>query len=252
MRNVAAITTICGIISDISVDSQYSVRMKDPTHKYITCADISVIICTVFLGVLTTPFKLKDFWHILYSLTQIDATLLLTEDPPAPAVRRNDRKSSILLIATALILFSMLIVGDIALWERTAHASHADQFFLRNYFAFYILYYIVLLQEIYYWHLVDFIKRRIQSLNCELGTSIEQQYRNSNAYSNNNKWISVLANNNASSDYQFVAKQQRASSDLLTIKRVSQLIRVHEYICEAIEAVNNWCGISVLVITFLV
>lgn len=68
---------------------------------------------------------------------------------------------SLVLIATSLIAMTILVSFDIAIYCLQWKVSNDPTSYLQNYICYYMLYFMLVSQEVFFWHLVFFIHIRI-------------------------------------------------------------------------------------------
>ncbi|KAG5897019.1 hypothetical protein JTB14_021742 [Gonioctena quinquepunctata] len=109
--------------------------METRKGRIITSCDMSIVILIVIFGTTTLPWRMKKFWKLL----------------------------------------AVVMVLDILYWVRTSSLRYksGSQYFL-NYLGFYVLYYILMTQEIFFWHLVYLINIKLTLLNECL--EVEEQF----------------------------------------------------------------------------
>lgn len=69
-----------------------------------------------------------------------------------------------------MIGFSVIVAFDVSVWDRLSRINNNSDKFWKNYTTFYMLYYIVLMQEIFFCHVVYFSKIRLTHLNRALAS----------------------------------------------------------------------------------
>lgn len=85
-------------------------------------------------------------------------------------MRQNQfRQSSLFFMTTTFIITILLFVFDIIVWTNSTTKKMKDATsFFNNYITFYVLYLMVVTQELFFWHIVFFLKIRISNLNKSL------------------------------------------------------------------------------------
>ncbi|KAJ3618360.1 hypothetical protein MTP99_006364 [Tenebrio molitor] len=134
---VLMLTSMIGLCDDLDADR--SIRMQNPNIKYIIFFDLGEIITTVFVGIVTAPFKLKYFWKILNGLGRMDLILA----PHYSTV--DERRRCLITIASTLTVISSILIYDVILWS--LNTSQLSVFFQR-FTTLYITYFLVFVQQI--------------------------------------------------------------------------------------------------------
>lgn len=162
--------TIVGMLRDSEPDSK-AVRMKHVRTRYITVCDVATVLVIALFGVLSVPFKMKRFvkmveiWNIVRTFLKnffnsVMRTFQVDRIAPLTTDYAKYRKISVVLIATALVFMTVLVAFDITIycmWK----VSNDPTYYLQNYICYYMLYFMLISQEVFFWHLVFFIHIRI-------------------------------------------------------------------------------------------
>ncbi|KAJ8982206.1 hypothetical protein NQ317_013508, partial [Molorchus minor] len=158
---VLTVATLLGVANDLEEDEEHSIRMKTRKGRIVTCCDIIIVIVIVAFASLSLPFKLKKFWKLLKYLNSVDAIVPMRSC-------RVLRKSSIYVISSIFGTLAVVITFDMTSWAYTTRDTDNTGTFFKNYTSFYLLYCILIMQEVFFWHAVFFIKVRIAQLNRTL------------------------------------------------------------------------------------
>ncbi|KAK5638525.1 hypothetical protein RI129_012820 [Pyrocoelia pectoralis] len=152
------ILTIHGMVNDLLAGSTKSIRMKQQTGKYVTIGDISIVVLIVFVGIFGIPFRIQDFFSYVDAINEVDSIIVISD-------AKRARRVSILRLFTVLTAATAILISDLLMWWTIGDRSQGSDFLIGNYVPFYISYYVVLLLECQYWHLLYCIKRRLNLLN---------------------------------------------------------------------------------------
>ncbi|KAF5285226.1 hypothetical protein FQR65_LT13341 [Abscondita terminalis] len=254
---VLVIMTVVGMINDLEAGSTKSIRMKQRTGKYVTIVDISVVALIVFIGVFGTPFRLVDFFSYLDCLNEVDSIILVSDAKKA-------RKVCIIRLFVVIAAITVILASDLAMWWTIGDRSQESDFLIGNYIPFYISYYVILLLECQYWHMVYCIERRLKLLNGCLkinGFSTDDVVNNIvnkpfSLFRNGKKTpkqvvnvIDAIGKQQSIADVFFV-KNVSKLKDMTTNDYVIKLTRAYLKLCEAADYVNQCCGLIVLVGNF--
>ncbi|CAH1115347.1 unnamed protein product [Psylliodes chrysocephalus] len=154
--------TITGIALDMKREPQHSLRMTDEKTRFVTGGDFSIVVIIVIFGTLTLHLKVKKFWKLMITLNQADSIIPFKNS-------KRTRKASIIFLSTIVGAVSFLMTFDIATWFlKMSRRGMTPIYYLRYYFAFYVLYTIIIMKEAFYWHVIFLIKIRISLLNKDL------------------------------------------------------------------------------------
>ncbi|XP_028135349.1 gustatory receptor for sugar taste 43a-like [Diabrotica virgifera virgifera] len=149
--------TVTGMIADIKTDPRHSLRMTDVKTRFVTCGDISIVVVIVVFSTLTLHLKIKMFWKLMNILNQADH-IIPFKNP------KRIKKASIIFIAAVTFTTGLIYAYDIILKAR----GKSILAYIKYYFAFYMLYSIVIMIEVFYWHIILLVKVRISLLNQDL------------------------------------------------------------------------------------
>lgn len=200
-----------GLLKDLNADD--SLRMKNSTVKYVTMLDLGEIVFTVFIGIVTTPFKLKYFWNFLNSINKVDTVL-------QPKKIQAEKKSIIKCIVFAKCWVLLVFTYEFFLWNTIAVKLGLDWIFFQRYLFVFITYFVIFVQEVPYWVCVRLIRKRIESLNFYL----------------------MLYLNSKTANLKF-----GMIKNTLTYESITTFMSVYDTICDGIDAANDFCGVNVLV-----
>lgn len=78
---------------------------------------------------------------------------------------KNAKNSSLTTLSIFLLIASIIIGYDLATWWRIGGKSEDSEFLVANYIPFYISYYIVIMIECQYMHMIDGLTRRLRLIN---------------------------------------------------------------------------------------
>ncbi|RZB40599.1 gustatory receptor for sugar taste 43a-like [Asbolus verrucosus] len=217
-----------GLAEDLHASD--SVRMRNSTVKYVTLVDLGEVIVTVFVGIIVTPFRLKYLWKILTCFYKIDAVI------PQKLVKVERRRTIIsIIIAIGCVLF--VLTYELYLWGEISDKSGLLWVFMKRYFILFSTYFMVFIQEMPYWNFARLIRKRIEGLNGCLQTGLH-------FFKNLTKlWITPVKMKDSH-------KKNSGSFGILSYERVINLMKIYELINDAIDATNDFCGVSILFIMF--
>ncbi|XP_049824632.1 gustatory receptor for sugar taste 43a-like [Aethina tumida] len=236
-------TVLMGVINDLKVDEKESVRMKSMKTRYITCCDISVVIMLVVFGIVSTPFKQKTFWKMLKCFNNLDNWLPITTQE-VQKYKRTSRN----FILVLMIGFSVIVAFDVSVWDRLSRINNNSDKFWKNYTTFYMLYYIVLMQEIFFCHVVYFSKIRLTHLNKALAS--EARIRDSVNSSGSRTTVATL-DLAKELNTTYLGKGGHSTHKLVDMSNYDKMAtfgQVYERIVEVVEYVNEVGGLGIIII----
>ncbi|KAF5275131.1 hypothetical protein FQA39_LY18689 [Lamprigera yunnana] len=220
--------------------SDKSIRMKQSTGKYVTVVDISIVALVVFVGIFGTPFRVDSFLSYVSCINEVDATLVVSD-------ARRARHVSMCRVFAVFVVTTVILAFDLSIWWTISSSSRDSNFLIGNYIAFYISYYILLLLECQYWHLIYCIKRRLKLLNSYL--KIHNVHTDDVVKNVVNKHFSIFKNVHKQIPKQVIGNQKNlVGNGVLTNEYITRMIRVYLKLCDAADYVNQCCGLIVLII----
>ncbi|XP_018574194.1 gustatory receptor for sugar taste 43a-like [Anoplophora glabripennis] len=236
------VATVLGIVNDLEKDTNHSVRMVDQKARYVTSCDISIVIIIVFFSAVTIPQKMRKLWKLLHYLNQTDSIIPLTK-------QSQFRQSSLFFMATTFVVAVLLFTFDIVVWTNstTKRMKDATSFF-RNYTTFYVLYLIVVIHEIFYWHLVLFIKIRISALNRYLHSIGKEDRRKKIPVQTGGRQVVVggaLENIEVCKE----SYKKKNFENMSLVERITVLATFQERISIAVQVLNNDGAFGIHLIT---
>nr|UTN00893.1 gustatory receptor [Semanotus bifasciatus] len=239
----ASCLAIFGFLNDINMD-EASHRMKDRKSKIVAACDISIVIIIAIFCIAGTPCRMRVFWKLLCCCNRIDCAIPLTNPS-------RYRVNSAIFIGIVLILFTSVEIFDIIVWSDTS--KHGRLGYLADYCGFYFLYYIIVVQELFFWHLIFFLEIRISLLNEFLLLEEDQgkELRNLNLV---NVYLDNLNLYKKSSKRGPVFKKKAflggiATANLGFIERISTLAKLHKYVSNTVDSINNSVANGIVLLT---
>nr|WJJ63343.1 gustatory receptor 3 [Pachyrhinus yasumatsui] len=157
---VFGIGTILGVKTDIG-QGENSIRMKNMKNRFISVCDISIVFMIALYSIIFTPYKMKTFVKMLDIWGQVDNLISLSN-------HSKYRKSSILFLSVAISVTTLLFLFDIFIYCYQWRVSNDPTFYIQVYISYYMMYFILVFQEIFFFHSVFFIHIRLLSLNENL------------------------------------------------------------------------------------
>ncbi|XP_063929852.1 uncharacterized protein LOC135142116 [Zophobas morio] len=127
-----------GAIRDLQVDYFHAFGFKDTLDFIINCFDVVEAIITSFIFVLTTPFRYKHVYGIIDNFKTVDRLI-------PPILNEEICKMSKFAIFILLTYLLTLYILDLFMWNLNSWQG------LNNYFAFYVLYTVVVVHQLQYW-----------------------------------------------------------------------------------------------------
>ncbi|CAH1382395.1 unnamed protein product, partial [Tenebrio molitor] len=141
-----------GFVNDMQVASFGALGFTRKIDFVIATFDVSEVIFSALVFVTSTPFKLQHVLDAVDNLNQVDAAI-------GPILDEEIQKLCKFFQRFLLVFFPTICVIDLYMWGNNSWSG------VNNYFAFYILYFIVVVHELQYWHFVTMTRVRLLAIN---------------------------------------------------------------------------------------
>ncbi|XP_044262775.1 uncharacterized protein LOC123010138 [Tribolium madens] len=159
---VLACWSFWGFVNDMQVASFTALGFRGTADFAIASFDVSEVIFSAIFFVVSTPFKFKHFIRIIENIDQIDSLV-------SSIFVKEIRKRTNIFVKVLAIFLPTLYILDLFMWGNNSWEG------LNNYFAFYIMYSIVLVHELQYWQIMTMMYVRIMGLNKTLKDSFKNK-----------------------------------------------------------------------------
>lgn len=144
--------SIWGFVNDMQMASFGALGFTRKIDFVIASFDVSEVIFSALVFVTSTPFKLQHVLDAVDNLNQVDAAI-------EPILDEEIQKLCKFFQRFLLVFFPTICVIDLYMWGNNSWSG------VNNYFAFYILYFIVVVHELQYWHFVTMTRVRLLAIN---------------------------------------------------------------------------------------
>ncbi|KAJ8956345.1 hypothetical protein NQ318_015083 [Aromia moschata] len=234
---ILTVVTLIGVVNDLQKDETHSIRMKEKKGRYVTCCDIIIVIVIVVFSAASLPLQAEKSLEV----AAVDAIIPLKDS-------ERYRKRSVYFLAVIFLIFLVVLSFDMNVWAHSTSKTHNTAHFFQNYGSFYLLYCILVTQELFFWHVVFFVKIRISMLNRTLanmeGESADQFYKKVFVRSQVNPRTDSLKLDGKSRCFETngIEKISIASYQGIfasTARRVISLIKYQEKLSAAVASVNS-------------
>ncbi|KAJ3618361.1 hypothetical protein MTP99_006364 [Tenebrio molitor] len=149
---ILASWSIWGFVNDMQMASFGALGFTRKIDFVIASFDVSEVIFSALVFVTSTPFKLQHVLDAVDNLNQVDAAI-------EPILDEEIQKLCKFFQRFLLVFFPTICVIDLYMWGNNSWSG------VNNYFAFYILYFIVVVHELQYWHFVTMTRVRLLAIN---------------------------------------------------------------------------------------
>ncbi|XP_045468280.1 uncharacterized protein LOC123676443 isoform X2 [Harmonia axyridis] len=241
---ILAVSAITGLVRDLKATPEYSLRIKDTKGSYVVCCDLGLMILIVILGIFISPFKIDKFFLILDSLNEVHLRLPASD-------KKNQRRSSFVISLVSYFIFISVLTYDFIGWVIQTRGKPSSINLWHN-IPVYILYVVSWTQEICYWHMTYFVKLCVMAFNEDLSlyVQVKEKLPNVKLSSNNSvvpgegikHSVFSLDNMGRNSEGNFLKR------NVLTTDKAKILIHVHRILFGAVNLINEWYGLPLLLI----
>ncbi|XP_064074447.1 gustatory receptor for sugar taste 43a-like [Vanessa tameamea] len=158
---ILVICTVFGLVAEINVGVELSVRMSSRMSQFVSTCDVLVVVITAGAGVYGAPKRMRNMLKFMESVASVDNSIgahysLVTE-----------RKLCAILLAI-LIFFSVLIADDFCFYALQAKKVDRQWDVVTNYIGFYLLWYVVMILELQFAFTALSVRARFQAVNDAL------------------------------------------------------------------------------------
>ncbi|XP_073948593.1 gustatory receptor for sugar taste 43a-like [Choristoneura fumiferana] len=155
---VLVICTIFGLVSEINVGVELSVRMTSRMSQVVSTCDVLVVVATAGAGVYGAPRRMRNMLKFMDSVASVDNSI------GAQYSIVTERKLIAVLLAI-LIFFTVLIADDFCFYALQAKKLDRQWDVVTNYIAFYLLWYVVMVLELQFAFTALSVRTRFQAVN---------------------------------------------------------------------------------------
>ncbi|KAJ3650965.1 hypothetical protein Zmor_017037 [Zophobas morio] len=150
---------VFGLFQAYHVDVIYSIKLKNSAGKYVCFSDVTVVLSTFSIGVLSTSFKVHNCLNYFHHLSRFDN---FVQKPP------SSTRKCLLVTVTSVVIVLSIFTFDLAVWLQIGSQSENVALIFIYFFPYYIAYFSLFVIDLLYWQLVYSIKIRLVILNEKL------------------------------------------------------------------------------------
>ncbi|CAH2238378.1 jg18024 [Pararge aegeria aegeria] len=158
---ILVICTIFGLVAEINVGVDLSVRMSSRMSQFVGTCDVLVVVLTAGAGVYGAPKRMRNMLKFMESVASVDTSI------GAQYSLVTERKLCAVLIAI-LLFFSVLIADDFCFYALQAKRIDRQWDIVTNYIGFYLLWYVVMILELQFAFTALSVRARFQAVNGAL------------------------------------------------------------------------------------
>lgn len=150
----------------MTLDCNSSIRMSHPSSRYITLCDMCFVI---FIGVeiiLVSFVRGSKVVQFVRELNKVETIIPNTE-------LKVDQKRCKIFKIVILTVFNAIILLDILFWGHVSMKKQGLWVFFKNFFAFYLLYEIIVMHLILNWHMIYSVNAKLRTLNSILEEDLQ-------------------------------------------------------------------------------
>ncbi|XP_050667399.1 gustatory receptor for sugar taste 43a-like [Leptidea sinapis] len=164
---ILVIGTVFGLVAEINVGVQKSVRMTSTMAQFVSTCDVLVVVVTAGAGVYGAPARMRNMLRFMDSIATVDNTI------GAHYSTTTERKLCAILLAI-LIFFTVLIADDFCFYAMQAKKIDRQWDVVTNYIGFYLLWYVVIVLELQFAFTALSVRARFKAVNDVLTITAKQ------------------------------------------------------------------------------
>ncbi|XP_062528818.1 gustatory receptor 9 isoform X2 [Bombyx mori] len=161
------ICTIYGLVAEIGVGVEKSVRMSSRMSQVVSACDILVVAVTAGVGVYGAPARMRTMLSYMENIVAVDRELGRHHSAA------TERKLCALLLLI-LLSFTILLVDDFCFYAMQAGKTGRQWEIVTNYAGFYFLWYIVMVLELQFAFTALSLRARLKLFNEALNVTASQ------------------------------------------------------------------------------
>ncbi|CAB3219895.1 unnamed protein product [Arctia plantaginis] len=155
------ICTIFGLVAEINVGVELSVRMSSKTSQVVSACDVLVVVLTAGAGVYGAPRRMRHMLKFMESVASVDNSI------GGQYSVVSERKLCVIILAI-LIFFSILVADDFTFYILQAKQLNREWEVVANYVGFYLLWYIVMILGLQFAFTALSVRARFSAVNDAL------------------------------------------------------------------------------------
>ncbi|XP_041972558.1 gustatory receptor for sugar taste 43a-like [Aricia agestis] len=155
---VLVILTIFGLVAEITVGVELSVRMSSRMAQFVSACDVLVVVVTALAGVYGAPRRMRKMLKFMESIASVDTNI------GAYYSTTTERKLCACLLAI-LTFFTVLLADDFCFYTLQAKKIDRQWNVVTNYVGFYLLWYVVMMLELQFAFTALSVRARFRAVN---------------------------------------------------------------------------------------
>lgn len=258
---VLVICTIFGLVAEINVGVELSVRMSSRMSQVVSTCDVLVVVATAGAGVYGAPQRMRNMLKFMENIASVDTSIggqysLVTE-----------RKLCGIILAI-LIFFSILIADDFTFYALQAKKLDREWDVVTNYLGFYLLWFVVLILELQFAFTALSVRARFSAVNDALALTARQvsvpvekpksssplniyAIRVAPADSARSANVSLLVETMTGREHVVIIKRTASGEPRLIVSpcdAVRRLAALHGTLCDVVNSIDDSYGLPLIVI----
>ncbi|KAJ2942921.1 hypothetical protein O0L34_g15111 [Tuta absoluta] len=258
---ILVIGTVFGLVAEITVGVERSVRMSSRMSQLVSTCDVLVVAATAGAGVYGAPRRMRKLLKYMDSVTNVDTSI------GAQYSVATERKLCAVLLAI-LIFFSVLLADDFCFYVIQAKKINRQWEIITNYIGFYLLWYVVMILELQFAFTALSLRTRFQAVNEALALTARQvnvpigklretaplnifAIRVAPADSQRSSNVSLLLDSLPGKELPVIIKRSSNGEPRLLVppcEAIRRLASLHGTLCEVIRRIDDSYGLPLIVI----
>ncbi|KAF2880003.1 hypothetical protein ILUMI_26163 [Ignelater luminosus] len=233
-----------GLSRDILNGKTMAIKIRSQTHMYVIICDVSVLIAAVLCGIFSNIFNCCKDLKLINYFNKVDAIIPLTNT-------KRIRNTAIRMITIILTVTAFITIADLVMYYLISNNNISKILIWECYGAFYLTFYIALINEYKFCFLGYCILKRLEQLNKHLGVD---NFKNENIEKILKSNINACLPQKACENNTEKAKSMNAlalsklnyidTHTRMIRNRIYKLILAHDLLCDATKILNELYGLN--------
>ncbi|XP_075983602.1 gustatory receptor for sugar taste 43a-like isoform X2 [Anticarsia gemmatalis] len=258
---VLVICTIFGLVAEINVGVELSVRMSSKTSQVVSTCDVLVVVATAGAGVYGAPRRMRNMLQFMENVASVDNSI------GGQYSVVSERKLCIIILAI-LVFFSILIADDFTFYALQAKKLDREWDVVTNYIGFYLLWFVVMILELQFAFTALSVRARFAAVNDALALTARHvsipvekpktatplniyAIRVAPVDSQRSANVSLLVDSMTSREQVVIIKRTASGEPRLIVSpcdAVRRLASLHGTLCDVVKRIDDSYGLPLIVI----
>ncbi|KAG6464348.1 gustatory receptor for sugar taste 43a [Manduca sexta] len=254
------ILAVFGMVAEIQVGVELSVRMTSRITQVVSTGDMLVVVVTACAGVYGAPKRMRIMLGFMEKVASVDNSI------GCQYSGLTERKLCAILLAI-LIFFTVLIADDFCFYALQATKVDREWDMVINYIGFYLLWYVVMILELQFAFTALSVRARFRAVNEALALTARQvavpvdlprcpplniyAIRVSPVVSQRSANVSLLVDSMPTKESTVIIKRIVSGEPRLAVapcEAIRRLAVLYGTLCEVVHSIDDSYGLPLIVI----